>query len=155
MFAVEETVTIARPVEEVFAFLADPTKIPIWRPDVLAVDGATGRLTAGATFDEWIRFGGRKAWRMRVVEVEPGRRAVIEAIAGPGVRPTQRFTCHPVDGGTRVTFRGTIHTLGAYRLVEPLLPRIIRRNWQRYLANLKAQLETAAGGGYARPFSIA
>ena len=35
MFTIQQSVTIARPVEEVFAFLADPASIPRWRPDIL------------------------------------------------------------------------------------------------------------------------
>jgi len=147
MFTVEERTTIARPVEDVFAYVANLRNIPAWRPDVLEIEGAPetldipSRLVPGTAFKEWINFGGRKAWGMQVREVQAGRRAVFEATSGPGVRPTQTFLFEPDGGSTHVTFRGEIRTLGAYRLIEPLLPRVIRRNWQRYLANLKALLE--------------
>jgi len=150
MFTVEESVTIARPVAEVFAFVADARNVPKWRPDVLEVRGAPERVTVGTSFEELIAFGGKKAWSMRVTALEPGRREVIEAVSGPGVRPTQTFLFEPLGEGaagavgtsaTRVTFRGEIRTLGGFRLLEPLLPTLIRRNWRRYLANLKRLLE--------------
>jgi uncharacterized protein YndB with AHSA1/START domain len=152
MFTVEESVTIARPVDDVFAFVVDARNIPKWRPDVLEVRGAPERVSVGTTFEELISFGGKKVWGMRVTALKPGRSEVIEAISGPGVRPTQTFLFEPVaDGargtsGTRVTFRGEIRTLGGFRLLEPLLPPMIRGNWQRYLAILKRLLENRSDG---------
>jgi len=64
MFTIQQSVTIARPVEEVFAVLADPASIPRWRPDVLETRSG-GPLQAGSEFDEVLNFGGRKTQRPR------------------------------------------------------------------------------------------
>src|SRR6266849_9215410 len=64
MFTIQQSVTIARPVEEVFAFLADPASIPRWRPDVLEARSG-GPLQAGSEFDEVLNFGGRKTQTFR------------------------------------------------------------------------------------------
>ncbi len=60
MFTIQQDVTIARPVDQVFAFLADPANIPRWRPDVVETRSG-GPLQAGSEFEEIINFGGRKA----------------------------------------------------------------------------------------------
>jgi uncharacterized protein YndB with AHSA1/START domain len=58
MFTIHQSVTIARPANEVFAFLADPESIPRWRPDVLAARSGGAPLQLGSEFDEVINFGG-------------------------------------------------------------------------------------------------
>jgi len=45
----ENTVTIERPVEDVFAFLADGTNNPRWRPGVLDVTPLAGGPAVGIT----------------------------------------------------------------------------------------------------------
>ena len=52
MFTVDAGITVPKPADQVYAFLADPRNIPAWRPEVLAVEGATGPLKVGDTFGE-------------------------------------------------------------------------------------------------------
>ena len=59
MFIIQQSITIARTVDEVFAVLADPASIPRWRPDVLETRSG-GPLQAGSEFDEILNFCGRK-----------------------------------------------------------------------------------------------
>ncbi|MGE0227938.1 MAG: SRPBCC family protein, partial [Dehalococcoidia bacterium] len=51
MFTVENTVTIDRPVAEVFAYAMDPLKISEWRPNVLEIIGYETPLRAGTTYE--------------------------------------------------------------------------------------------------------
>ena len=91
MFTIQQSVTIARPVEEVFAFLADPANIPRWRQDVVeARNGAP--LHTGSEFEEILNFGGRKAQTFRVDVFEANKTLEVAAIAGLGIRPTQRYS---------------------------------------------------------------
>lgn len=49
MSALTSTIEIARPHEEVFAYVTDPTRFPEWQSDVVRVDASLGRrLVAGA-----------------------------------------------------------------------------------------------------------
>ena len=43
MAPIESTIEIARPPDEVFAYLADPTRFAEWQHDVVRVDLAGGR----------------------------------------------------------------------------------------------------------------
>ena len=78
MFTIQQSVTIARPVEEVFAFLADPDSIPQWRPDVLETRSG-GPLQAGSEFDEVLNFGGRKTQTFRVTVFEANKTLEVTA----------------------------------------------------------------------------
>lgn len=142
MFTVEQSVTIDRPVDVVFAYVSAPTNIPQWRSDVLEVRGASGTVAAGSTFEELVNFMGSKSFTMRVIEYQPDSLEVIQAVSGPGVRPTQTFRFDAEGTGTRLDFCVEIHTYGLFRLMEPLLPAMIRKTWTRYLAGLKGILET-------------
>src|SRR5260370_30619574 len=112
-----ESSTTAGQVEGVFPFLADPASIPRWRPDVLETRG-DGPLQAGSEFDEVLNFGGRKAQTFRVDVFEANKTLEVAAIAGLGIRPTQRYSLSSREGHTTVSIRVTVRTLGVFRLIE-------------------------------------
>ena len=141
MFTIQQTVTIARPVDPVFAFLAEPDNIPRWRPDVLEVTSGGGRLQMGSEFDEVINFGGRKTQTFRVNVFEPNETLEVAAIAGLGIRPTQRYALSSSDGTTTISIRVTVRTRGLFRLMEPLLPKMIAAKWRNYSDRLRGLLE--------------
>jgi uncharacterized protein YndB with AHSA1/START domain len=141
MFTIQQSVTIARPVNQVFAFLADPNNIPNWRPDVLEVRSIGGPLLMGSEFDEVISFGGRKTQTFRVDVFEPSKTLEVAATAGLGIRPTQRYDLSNSDGNTTVSIRVTVRTRGLFRLLEPLLPKMITAKWRNYSDRLRGLLE--------------
>ena len=140
MFTILQSITIARPADQVFAFLADPANIPRWRPDVLETR-ASGPLHAGSVFDEVISFGGRKTQTFRVQVFEANRTLEVAAIAGLGIRPTQRYSVSASDGNTSVFIRVTVRTQGLFRLLEPMLPRMIAGKWRTYSERMRELLE--------------
>jgi uncharacterized protein YndB with AHSA1/START domain len=104
MPAARHEVTIRRPADEVFAFIADGLNGPKWRPgmtDIALVSGSG----VGATYKQGVRgpAGRRIAADYRVTEYEPNRRLAFEAIAGP-VRPAGEFVLEQLADGTRLTF---------------------------------------------------
>jgi uncharacterized membrane protein len=104
MPAAQRSITIRRPVEEVFAFVADGMNAPKWRSGVLDVEHASGQ-GAGAVYRQGVRGpGGRRiAADYEVTEFEPNRRIAFRAIAGP-VRPRGELRFAAVDGETQVSF---------------------------------------------------
>jgi len=146
MAKIESTVTIARPVEDVFRFvLALEENAPKIDPGVESVvktsHGPTG---AGTTF----RFrqkmlGRRRETTTRFISVEPNREIEFEARLGP-IEPKAVLTFEQTDGGTRVTFRGEPNPVGPFKLLSPLFTRKGQQIWDQRLARLKTVLEASA-----------
>ena len=104
MPSAERTISIDRPVAEVFEFVANGRNGPRWRSGVLDVEHQSGE-GAGSVYRQGVRGpGGRRiAADYEITTYEPERLLAFRAIAGP-VRPegSYRFTA---DGGrTVVTF---------------------------------------------------
>ena len=98
------SITIARPPDAVFAFVADGTTATQWRPGVLDIS-PTGGDGLGSTYRQGVKGpGGRRvAADYEVTAYEPGKRLAFKAIAGP-VRPTGEYRFESVPEGTRLTF---------------------------------------------------
>ena len=104
MPSAERTVTINRPVDEVFGFVSDGRNAKLWRPGVLDVDLVSG-AGQGARYSQGVRGpGGRRiAADYEITEFEPNQRVAFRATAGP-VRPTGSFTFESMGTGTILTF---------------------------------------------------
>jgi uncharacterized protein YndB with AHSA1/START domain len=105
MPSAERTITINRPVDEVFTFLADGRNAKLWRSGVLDVDLVSG-AGLGARYSQGVRGpGGRRiAADYEVTEYEPNSKIAFRATAGP-VRPTGSFTFEGMGTGTVLTFK--------------------------------------------------
>ena len=137
----ERTVTIARPVQDVFEFVADGTNAPRWRPGVKDVQLVSGQ-GLGAVYRQGVAGpGGRRiAADCRVTAFEPNRRMAFETIAGP-VRPTGAFTFEDAGDSTRVTLALDAELSG---LKKVLMAKAVQRSMDGEMAsldNLKRVLE--------------
>lgn len=104
MPAATHTTTIARPADEVSAFVADGENAMRWRPHVLDVKRVSGS-GVGAVYKQGVRGpGGRRIDADYVVTAyEQGRRFAFQVTAGP-VRPVGEYVFEDVGNSTRVTF---------------------------------------------------
>ena len=104
MPSARRTITIKRPVGDVFAYVANGTNGPTWRPGVLDIEIVSGD-GAGAVYRQGVRgpMGRRIAADYEVTVFEPNRRFEFKAIAGP-VRPKGGYTFEETPEGTSVTF---------------------------------------------------
>jgi uncharacterized protein YndB with AHSA1/START domain len=105
MPSAERTITINRPVDEVFPFVADGRNAKLWRSGVLDVDLVSG-AGLGARYSQGVRGpGGRRiAADYEVTEFEPNSKIAFRATAGP-VRPNGSFTFEGMGTGTVLTFK--------------------------------------------------
>ena len=121
MLKVEESVMVDRPIEDVFAYLTDPVKIPDWQSSALEarIEGG-GPMRAGATVLEQRKFLGRRIEStMEVLEYEPPHRFRIKVSSGP-VPFEVTNTLGAADGGTRIDAVLEGEPGGFFRLAEPL-----------------------------------
>jgi uncharacterized protein YndB with AHSA1/START domain len=136
------SVTITRPISEVFAFVADGTTAPKWRPGVLDVTRESGDGGVGSVYRQGVKgpMGRRIPADYEVTDLEPDRLIAFKAIAGP-FRPTGRFQFEPTDGGTRVTFSLQGELTGIRKLLMGGAASKTMRSEVGTLENLKRLLE--------------
>ena len=98
------TITINRPIGDVFAYLADGLNGPKWRSGILDIAHASGD-GLGAVYRQGVKGpGGRRiAADYEITAWEPPTHLAFKAIAGP-VRPTGEYRLTEAGDGTTVTF---------------------------------------------------
>jgi uncharacterized protein YndB with AHSA1/START domain len=130
MAPIESTIEIARPPDEVFAYLADPTRSAEWQHDVVCVEPEGGV---------------ERSMTQEVTELRPPRSWAVHGVDGP-IRPSANVTVEPLDGGARSRVRFALDFEG-HGIGRPLLPAV-RRQAQRAAPvsyrNLKERLERGA-----------
>jgi uncharacterized protein YndB with AHSA1/START domain len=140
----EHTVTIDRPAQDVFDYLADGTHNRDWRSGVLEIERTTATSGEDAAYRQVLAGpGGRRIdGDYRITVSDPPRRLEFAVTAGPA-RPTGVFEL--TDGlGTRtvVRFALDLQPTGFMKLMTPMITRQMRREVAQ-LETLKSLLEQA------------
>ena len=142
MTTVERSIVIDKPVDQVWTFVHDPAKDPLWQTTLLESEQLTeGSIGVGTKVREVRNFLGRRvemAWE--ITEYEPHRSSTIRAVSGP-VPLSGGYALEPVDGGTKLTVVGELEAHGLFRLAEPVFARITARELEANLGHLKDLLE--------------
>jgi uncharacterized protein YndB with AHSA1/START domain len=133
MPSVQRSIVIARPVDEVFDYFADPTTGTEWRSSLAEVS-AEGPVAVGTVFRQRVSGpGGRTVPAdIRMTTYEPGRTVAFVGVAGP-LRPDVAYDFEPVEGGTKVTFSISAPLSGAKKL---FLGPIVQKSMEAELAGL-------------------
>jgi uncharacterized membrane protein len=147
MIRIEWTLQVDRPVEEVFAYVTDTAKLPTWQPNLVSVTKETeGRVGVGTRFREVRRAPFRRTVEA-IVEVsayEENRRFDLRIVSGPlPIDGKNEFVA--VAGGTRIVLVAEGELGGPLRLAQPILARLLRRQFASDYARLKEALESRDG----------
>lgn len=140
------TAEIARPPEEVFAYVTEPSTMPEWQKGCLRghLDGPTTRVGSRCTTVR--RIGGsEREVTTEIVECDPPRRWADRGIDGP-VRALVAVTVEPLADGSRS--RVTIELdFGGHGIGKLLVPLIVRRQaaneMPENMRRLKQRLEAS------------
>jgi carbon monoxide dehydrogenase subunit G len=139
MPGVQESVTIARPPQEVFDFLANFENLSAFDAFVTSSgqvgDGPPELGTRGRGTTRYM--GQQFDWMVEFTVFEPPRRMVSRSVEGKR-DVTATFTLEPVGDGTRVTERLETGAMGGLlgRLPGPLLNRLLARSLRGNLKTL-------------------
>ena len=134
------TVTIDRPVGEVFDFVAEPSNEPKWHFDVReVVRPKQGPIALGTTYEWIVRFLGMKKYVGEVTAFEPNRFIEMTTLEGP-VLPQLTHAFQAEGDHTTYTRRIRFETKGLFKVLEPLIKRMPSPN-ARWAENLKLVLE--------------
>jgi uncharacterized membrane protein len=142
MFTVTESITIARPVDEVFAFLADGRNRAKWDTSVISEElTSPPPLGVGSTLHTRMRVMSREVeFDWRVTRFDSPRRMAIESTAG--MLPTS-FLLEFTDAGEATGVVATVagEPRGMLRLGEPMIAESVRATLATGLARAKRLLE--------------
>jgi carbon monoxide dehydrogenase subunit G len=145
MTTISQSVTVNRPVAEVWAFISNFEHTTRWSQGVLeARQTSDGPLDVGSTLQTVVKaFGRRRTADYLVTAYEPNRAFAFKVTSGP-ITSQARFSVEPAGAGTRLTASGEATATGLYKLLAPILLRTLKRHSQDDLANLKRILEASA-----------
>ena len=145
MTTITQSVTVNRPVAEVWDFISNFENATRWSRGVLeAGQTSDGPLDVGSTLQTVVKaFGRRRTADYLVTEYEPNRAFAFEVTSGP-MTSRARYSVEPAGAGTRLTASGEADATGPYKLLAPILVRTLKRHSQDDLANVKRILEASA-----------
>jgi uncharacterized protein YndB with AHSA1/START domain len=142
MAKIVASVVIDRPVEEVWKFVMDLSKLPKWNTGIQeAKQTSSGPIGVGTALQT---RSGNMVVDIKVIEFEPGRKLTMEFTSGPVKGSMETSTVENVEGKTRFTRMADSKFSGVYKLVGPFLTSRFKREYLASVGNLKRILESEA-----------
>jgi hypothetical protein len=132
---------IACPRAEVAAYMFEPTNDAAWTSGVIAVNPLTpGRLHVGSRVERTVKFLGKQfSYTYEVVAAEGD--SLVEMTV---TKPFPMHVRYELDAVDAVTTKAAIHARGDasgfYKLMSPIMNRMVRRNIRRDLEALASAL---------------
>jgi len=137
--------TIKRPVEDVFAVLSNVENNPKWSSVALEAEQTSpGPIGVGTTARFVGKFLGRRIEsESEVTEFEPNRKYSWKSKSGPfPIKASTTF--EQIEGGTRVNTTAEAEPGGFFKLAEPLIMSMGKRQFQNDLDSLRDLMEANA-----------
>jgi carbon monoxide dehydrogenase subunit G len=124
----ETSVHIIRPVDEVFAYVADPARFPDWNSAVESVTAAGARFVMRRRLPN-----GPATNELEIIARQPPTTFEIRTVSGP-TPFVYRYRFEATENGTLVTLAAEVQVAG-------LVARLVRRGVDANLATLRSILE--------------
>jgi uncharacterized protein YndB with AHSA1/START domain len=124
MARAQHSVEIARPIEDVFDFLANGTNNPRWQNRVTSTTQLGDTLGVGTAFRQSMRhpLGFSVPANYRITGFERPRLLVTKVTSGGPIRPTETYELtENATGGTAVRRTIDVRAAGAARIATPVL----------------------------------
>lgn len=144
MAKIEGEITIGRPVDVVFDYVADQTNEPEYNPSMVLAEKVTpGPIGKGTQFRSVV--GSKRRRTEMLIECTGYQRPILLASVTT-LKPADidyTLTFEPVLEGTRMRWSGRVRPRGVFRLLGPFITWIGVRQERRIWASLKRHLERA------------
>jgi uncharacterized protein YndB with AHSA1/START domain len=141
------TTTINKPIDEVFAFLADGTNDPKFSPRVQEIRKTTdGPVGVGTVFVSTVKDAGMKSNReFELTEFQrPTRIRWKERSKNAITVPEGGYDLEPAgDGSTRMTIANTFEGHGFGKVILPLAARGAVKDADAFAVRIKAAVEAS------------
>jgi carbon monoxide dehydrogenase subunit G len=143
MATFENTVTIRRAVQDVFAFLADFENISTWNYAIVETNKTSpGPVGVGTSYRQLRSIPSRSEEGFQVTAFEPTSRVEVHGDIGP-FTATISYLLRPTEDGTRLTNVVDLQSAsGVVRLAAPLAASRVKTAVAANLDTLKQLLET-------------
>ena len=137
----EVTIHLDKPVEQVFAFLMDTSKLTTWQSNLIKSEQLTeGPLRTGSRFREIRRINNKEEEiQGEITVLEPNKRLETKTVTQPQAMVS--YSLVPESGGTRLNYKFILVTSGFMRLLEPMISSSIKEGTQADFETLKQILE--------------
>lgn len=140
MVKFEISTHINRPLAEVFKYMSDPTKLPEWNAVVEEATPSETPVRVGTKIQTRARFLGRKIESPAVVtEYDLNKRYTTSSERPFALTITNAF--EEEGGGTKVLAVFDGEPGGFFKVGEPILARIAKKQFQAQLETAKELLE--------------
>ena len=137
----EASITINRPVEEVFAFVTDVGNWARWNEELSHVEQVSeGPIGVGTIYRGTAELMGKMAFAAEILEYEPNKKVVQRMTVGP-TQLHGAWLFEPVPDGTRFTMSSETQSEGLFKLAGSLFDGVIKKRLEANLAKLKATIE--------------
>lgn len=136
-------IEVPRPIDEVFAYLADFSNAARWDPGVVSAHKVgTGPVGSGTEFEIVSRFLGRDIrLRYRATQVDPPGRLVFEG-EGDGLRLVDTIELEKCASGTRIRYEANLALEGIYYLADLPLHLLFQWIGRRAIQGLERALSS-------------
>ena len=137
----EVTIHLNQPVEQVFAFLLNTSKLATWQSNLIKSEQLTeGPLRAGSRFREVRRINNKEEEiQAEITTLEPNQRLETKTLTKPHAMVS--YSLDPDQGGTRLKYKFVLITRGVMRLLEPVIASSIKKDTEADFEILKRILE--------------
>lgn len=143
MIEVSETVEVAAPLEDVWAYMDDPHTQPAVSPSISEVRDVDQRPDGKSLAFTYRMAGVPLDGRLETTTYEPRERVVFEMSGALSGEITWEFEA--VEDRTRFTYAAAYDVPGPLEAVaRPLVARYNRRELRRTLENVREALETGS-----------
>jgi uncharacterized membrane protein len=138
------TIVIARPLEVVADYSANPDNAPAWYVNIKGVRWVTEPpLTTGSRITFEAEFLGRRlSYTYEIVELAPRARLVMRTSEGPFPMETTYSWVDRAPEGTHMTLRNRGNPAGFAQFTAPLMRAAMARANRKDLQRLKSILES-------------
>ena len=137
----EVTIHLDKPVEQVFAFLMDTSKLSTWQSNLIKSEQlSAGPLRTGSRFREVRRINNKETEiQGEITALEPNKHFETKTATKPQAMVS--YSLDPEQGGTRLKYKFVLITSGLMRLLEPMIASSIKKDTESDFETLKRILE--------------
>lgn len=142
MINLDLSTLIDRPMQDVFAFVANPNNMPKWNSAVVSLEQITpGAVGVGTKFKNVGEMMGRRIeGEMQVTAYEPDSKCGFQVNAGP-MQVNLTLAFKPVGTGTKVSLNAQGNPAGIFKIAEGVMAGRVKTMMEENLARLKSVLE--------------